>query len=447
MKSSVLSTRLEAALPAAGGAPFVLRNVRVPAAVMPGVSVKVRRGDLVEVDLGIEQGKITRIEAAGTGDQDGAGLDLGRAMVWPCPVNAHTHLDKGLVWSRSPNPDGSFAAASKAATLDVERYQTASDVRARAGFALRSAFAYGTRALRTHVDAHQIRFDERFGAMCELAAEWQDQMTLQVCPFTSVQDDPAWVERLAHAAADQHSGVLSIFLEAAPDLDEKLDAIVRLAEQHGLGLDFHADENLDPASQCTRAVAEAILRTGFEGPVLIGHCCALSVQAPEVLQHTLEACARARVSVVSLPGCNAYLMDRRFAETPRLRGAAPVREIRAQGIEVSLASDNIRDPFHAYGDLDMVDLFRDAVRMLHLDHPIDDWAAAVTNVPARQMGLTNAGEVRVGAPADLIVFRARNWNEFIARSQHDRVVLRKGLVADASLPDYRELDALEGMAP
>jgi cytosine deaminase len=52
-----------------------------------------------------------------------------------------------------------------------------------------------------------------------------------------------------------------------------------------------------------------------------------------------------------------------------------------RGIPVAIAGDNCRDPFHAYGDHAMVDTFRQAVRILHLDHPFADAAAMAGPVP------------------------------------------------------------------
>ena len=42
-----------------------------------------------------------------------------------------------------------------------------------------------------------------------------------------------------------------------------------------------------------------------------------------------------------------------------------------------IASDNVRDPFYAYGDLDMLEVWREGVRILHLDYPFADWAPVV----------------------------------------------------------------------
>jgi cytosine deaminase len=56
------------------------------------------------------------------------------------------------------------------------------------------------------------------------------------------------------------------------------------------------------------------------------------------------------------------------------------------------------------------------------------------------------GDARIaeGAPADLVLFRARSYSEFLSRSQYDRTVLRQGKPIDRTLPDYRELDPLMG---
>jgi cytosine/creatinine deaminase len=109
-----------------------------------------------------------------------------------------------------------------------------------------------------------------------------------------------------------------------------------------------------------------------------------------------------------------------------------------------VASDNTRDPFHAYGDLDLIEVFREATRIAHLDHCERPWIGAVTTTPAQVMGLGTAGRIAVGGPADLIVTRARTFNELLSRPQTDRIVLVGGRPIDTTLPDYRELDYLMG---
>ena len=145
------------------------------------------------------------------------------------------------------------------------------------------------------------------------------------------------------------------------------------------------------------------------------------------------------IDVVSLPMCNLYLQDRKAGRTPRRRGVTLVHEMRARGINVSFASDNTRDPFYAYGDLDMLEAMRQATRIAHLDHSEADWPLAFTANPAAAMGI-EAPSLAPGASADLVICNARDWTELYARPQSDRIVVRGGAEIDTTLPDYRELD-------
>ena len=162
------------------------------------------------------------------------------------------------------------------------------------------------------------------------------------------------------------------------------------------------------------------------------------------MRRTIDTVARAGISVVSLPMCNMFLQDRHAGRTPRWRGVTALHELRAAGVNVMIASDNTRDPFYAYGDLDMMEVWREGVRILHLDYPVADWAGVVFDAPARAIGV-EAPVFRVGAPADMILTRARDFTELFARPQSDRAVLRAGVELAARAPDYSELDALEGL--
>lgn len=440
----VLET-LREAFAAAGNAPLLLRNARIPLGCAPEVLPNVADG-LVGADIEVSGSKIGRVTPPGELPVADAEHDLQKSIVWPCPVDCHTHLNKGLVWPRSPNPTGTFDDASEAARSDAARYQTAEDFRARAQFALETAYAHGTCAIRTHADAGNVSFDYAFSVLSELAEEWKDRIILQIGPFSGLEENPDRLDYRAERAATRPERVFSAFLQMFDGLDEALDQLIARARRYDLSLDFHADENLNPDSHCLKAIARAVLRNKFEAPVLVGHCCALSVQPDDVRERTLDLVAEADLRIVSLPLCNAYLMDRRETSSPRLRGFAPVHEIKARGIPIALASDNIRDSYYAYGDLDLPELFRDAVKMMHLDHPFGDWGRTVTTTAAECMGLEGAGQIVPGNPADLIFFTARTCGEFVSRPQQNRLVMRSGHFLGATRPEYDQLDHLEGMA-
>lgn len=58
--------------------------------------------------------------------------------------------------------------------------------------------------------------------------------------------------------------------------------------------------------------------------------------------------------------------DHTGKRTPKWRGITALQELASAGVPVALASDNTRDQFYAYGDLDMLEVFAQVKKMLLL---------------------------------------------------------------------------------
>ncbi|MDN3568133.1 cytosine deaminase [Paeniroseomonas aquatica] len=431
---------------AAAGPDYWLRDARVPASLLAGpVPAATEAEGLVRLDLRIAAGRIAALAPAGTGPE-GPSLDGGQ--LWPGFVDGHTHLDKGQIWPRSPNRSGDFRGALAAAAADRDGW-TEADIEARFDFSLRAAHAHGTVAIRTHLESFG---PSSWRVFRRLREAWAGRITLQASSIRPLEDfaDEAGTELadLVAASGGALGTVTRLSGGAGAPLPEGFQALLdrcfALAEERGLDLDLHVDESGEAGARALREIALTALRRRFPGRIQAGHCCALAMQPESEARETIRLCAEAGLAVVVLPMCNLYLQDRVAGRTPRWRGVTLVHEMRAAGIPVSVASDNARDPFFAYGDLDMVEVYREATRILHLDHPVADWPRAATVTPAGVMRLPEAGWLCPGAPADLVLFRARGWSEFLARPQADRIVLRGGRVLAAEPPDWRELDALLG---
>ena len=406
-----------------------LDNLTVPACLMG------QGGGLTRIGLTIADGRIVD----GPGDVT---VDMRGAMVFPGFTDMHTHLDKGHIWPRAANPDGSFMGALTTVSADREAHWTAEDVRRRMDFALRCAYGHGTTAIRTHLDSIAPQDSISWPIFREMRAEWAGRIALQASCLLGVDRadmDGDFVKTADIVAAS--GGVLGMVTYPVPDIRERLRGFFRLASERGLEVDFHADETGDPDVATLRLIAETVLETGFDAPVTVGHCCSLAVQDAAECDRTLDLVAKAGLNIVSLPMCNLYLQARQTGRTPRWRGLTVVHEMKARGINVSFASDNTRDPFYAYGDLDMLEVMREATRIGHLDHADPDWVNAFLANPARACGFS-APSLAPGAPADLVITRARDWSELFSRPQSDRIVLRAGRVIDRTLPDYAELDDL-----
>lgn len=411
---------------------MTLANVAVPGCFLG------EDADLVLREIHIDGDKIS--------DTPGTVIDMKGAMVLPAFVDMHTHLDKGHIWGRAPNPDGTFMGALTTVRADSSANWNAEDVRRRMDFSLRCAYAHGTRAVRTHIDSIPPQDDISWPVLQEVRADWEGRIALQGACLIGV-DRMEIDGRFRHTAGlvAGAGGVLGMVTYPIEDLRARVEGFFALAIEHGLEADFHVDETMDPTSETLRVIAEVALDIGFEAPITVGHLCSLSTQDEARALDTLDMVAKAGINVVSLPMCNLYLQDRDAGRTPRGRGITLVHEMKARGINVSFASDNTRDPFYAYGDLDMVEVMREATRIGHLDHTGADWPLAFTGNPAKACGF-DTPSFAPGTPADLVIFNARSWTEFFARPQSDRIVLRGGAQIDRTLPQYSELDDLMGTA-
>ncbi len=423
---------------------YWLTHYRVPISVLQDPSPTLIDSQdpegLTLVNIEVQDGYVRRIEpyaetVNGVSQVDGRGGQL-----WPCFIDMHTHFDKAHMWPRTPNPDGSFQSAVTATYHDLQA-TSPEDLYRRVEFSLKCSYAHGTQAVRTHTTCFEGL--EFFDIIETIRHAWADRVVLQTVSITQLAN---FMTPFGEAIADkvaQVNGALGGVTDAmSPELPRHLDRVFELAQERGLDLDFHTDESGDPSHQSVQAVAEAALRHNFHGQIMCDHCCSLAVQPPEVVQRTLELVKEAGIGIISLPMCNLYLQDRKLEQTPRWRGVTLLNELKRYGIPTVIASDNCRDPFLSFGDHDGWEVFNQSVRIAHLDQPYGDWPQAITTTPANLMQLPTMGRIGVGLPADLILFKGRGFSEWLSRSQHDRVVLRRGIPIDTTLPDYAELDDL-----
>ena len=423
---------------------LLLQRARVPAAVLPAsfaalAAVPVEPS--VVCDIAIDGPRIASVVPSGAGAAAPGAVDLAGALVFPGFVDAHVHLDKSHTWDRSPNRSGTFPEALD--TLARDRAQwTRGDLLRRAGFSLRCAWEHGTRVVRTHVDTWLPWGEENHAAMQELREEWRGRIALQTVPLTSFANyEGKMGDATADLAMKYGASALGGWTPMAPELPRQVDRLLAIARDRGVGLDLHVDENGNPAEEVLRTVAEGVIRNRFELPVVCGHCCSLAVQGEERQRSTLALVKEARIRVISLPLCNQYLQDRRtkFPRTPYWRGLTLIHEFMEAGVPVACASDNVRDAFHAYGDMDAAEVYIESVRAAHLDSRLGASVALVTCAAADIVGVPGAGRVAPGSPSQLVVFPARSFSEFLSRPGSPRRLVDGEAIRDARPPGYGEL--------
>ncbi|MEQ9463256.1 MAG: cytosine deaminase [Haliea sp.] len=423
-----------------GGGHLKVCNARVPGSLLEGRFELVSEGGCVLVDIELRNGLIRTVGPAGAvAPLACRTLDAAGGVVLPGYVDVHTHLDKTHTLQRVPNPDGTLRGAIQAEREDMSRHWSLQDVIGRMHFGVACAWAHGTSAMRTHLLSDQPWREMIWEAFAEVQQLWLGKMRLQPAALVDFDllRDTVELERLADWVL-MHRGVLgcAIMGLAGSDLATHLDRLLRVAAERELDLDFHVDENANPASRGLAEIAASVQRTRYEGRVVVGHCCSLALQSPEVVRETLIQVRESQIAVVALPLTNAFLQGRTSGTTPSIRGITRLREMHEMGVLTALASDNCRDPFHPFGDYDMREVLASGVLMAHLDQELPQAFAAVTRNPAQMMRLDGVGVIAEGAIADLVIYREQSLDAFVARRSPPAHLVRNGVENFPVLPEF-----------
>ena len=245
----------------------IARWVAADARTLEGPGPRDAQG-FARVDLLIDEGRIAALAPSGARDfGETPRLPLSGRIALPCFVDAHTHLDKGHIWRRAPNPNGDFPSAIQAVMADRAAHWSAPDVAARMEFGLACAYAHGTRAIRTHLDSVGGQSLVSFPVFAAARERWKGRIDLQASPLFGVDFtfEPGHLETVAQMVETHGSRLLGAVTYMIPRLREALATLFDLAERKGWDLDFHVDETADPEARSLEAIADVALERRFRG--------------------------------------------------------------------------------------------------------------------------------------------------------------------------------------
>lgn len=403
-------------------------------------------------DIAIEGGRIAAITPAraGTPPLPEAGLafcctatnrpsppgcdyDAQGALTLPGLVDIHTHLDKTFTRHRTGNQLPGLLGAIDAMMRDRASWDE-EDVRTRASQGLQWAWEAGVTRLRSHCDWWEAdQAPLAWQVLLDLAAEWRERIRIDCVNLAplSLYADASLADRLARQVAKHHGqACLGGFIHSSNWDASALRNLVTSAQRHGLALDLHIDEELNPAAQGLQTLAHLLKHTGMEQRVVCGHACALAAQDETQALQALDAVAETSIALTCLPSTNLLLQDARTGHTPRLRGLTLVHEARARGIPVFFASDNVEDPFCASGSFDPLDALASGSLAAQLEDAFDRWSDSVCRADWIDGG---AAPLAPGAPANLILLPAASAHGFPSRI-HPRAVMRNGMFISPVVP-------------
>ncbi len=393
--------------------------------IIPGVAVPVsllsrpqgfggqRQGDCLTGDLLLRGGRVQ-------------GLRPGAAptrLVMPKPAEVHCHLDKchsiDRILASGTRPGGGLRHAITAQATDTAHW-TLTDLHTRIGRGLADYAVAGAGVVRSHVDWHHpgAALPPAWAVLRDLAPA--QPFTVQMAALCGIDmlAEPGLADAIARAIAPD-GGVLGAFVLDQPHRRAGLRAAFAAADRHGLALDFHVDEGLAPGLDGLRLIVETAEETGFQGPILCGHGCALSLMPADDLARLADRMARAGIALAVLPATNLFLQGR--AATPAPRGLAPLHALRARGVRVVIGTDNVRDAFLPLGRHDPLWALSLAALAAHLDAPMGQWLPMVTSEARAALGLPPV-TVDGAALADLVVYDAASPTDLLTGAPPPRAL-------------------------
>lgn len=419
---------------------------------LAGTSVAALRGvrlpDETVGDLAISAGMVT--------DAPGAGADLDATgwRVLPAACEPHAHLDKALTAPRLTPGRGNDLVAACTEWSALLPLLDRADIERRALTAIRQYVSRGITTIRSHVDLHRSTADNDalrgVDALIGLRERLRGRVTLQVCLLAGSETPTD----LVHEAVARGVDVLGGCPHLAPDPRAELNRMLDVAQQYGLPVDLHADEQTDlPAADDDLDVVELarqVLARGLVQPVTASHCVRLGMLPPHRLHPVLELMSRAGIAVVTLPITNLYLQGRGVTHAAP-RGLAALPSVLDAGILLAAGADNLRDPFNPAGRADPFEttsLLLTAGQLSAVDA-----LAAVTSGARTVLGLPPAGPV-IGRAADLLLVPDGPLGDVLAGADDARIVLHGGhVVADTrvrrtlDLPDPAHPGGAAGPGP
>ena len=346
-------------------------------------------------------------------------IDGSQFVAIPRLTDAHLHLDKALLsphWT--PHTPGKSIAERIAIEKHVLSDPNIESTFTRACRLVELAVANGSTRIRSHLDISAdlglsrlealLAVRDRFAGAVDITFVAFPQEGILASPGTAELPDLAlWrgVEAVGGLDPATRDG----------DIAQHLDVVFDLAVRHQVRVDIHLHDPGELGTFTMRQIADRTVDLALQGRVAISHGYALGMVSPGELQRTAVALADAHVALITnIPGGHSR---------------PPVAELRDLGVDVVIASDNVRDSWSPYGKADMLErvalagyLFNwndDAQLKAGLEHVTSIASTLLGDLPAR---------LQPGEAADFTLVRAASLQEALVVQPKERIVYRQGRV-------------------
>jgi len=363
-------------------------------------------GEREPTDIGIAGGRIVALEAGLAAD--GATIDLGGRLVSSGFIETHIHLDKSCILDRCSSQRGDLEEAIGEAAKAKAGF-TPQDVHARATRTLEKAILQGTTHMRTHLEVDPGVGLRSLEGVLPLIKEYAWAIDLEICVFPQegLLNNPG-TDELMVEALKRGCRVVG----GAPYTDSnppgQIDRVFEMAREFDVDVDMHLDFGPTADGMDLEHVCRRTEEFQYGGRVAIGHVTkATSLTMPQ-LDAMAKRLADAGVALTVLPSTDLYLMGRHHTHDHNAtRGVVPAHKLLRHGVNCSLSSNNILNPFTPFGDCSLMRMANLYANICQVGKQADmrECFNMITQRPGRMLRLADYG-VAPGKSADLVVLDA-----------------------------------------
>jgi cytosine/creatinine deaminase len=376
------------------------------------------------VDVGVAGGRIVAIEPALQADCPA--FDAAGCLACAGFVETHIHLDKSCIINRCA-PESGRQANSMQRVAAVKHTFSVEDVYARARNTLEKCIGHGATRMRTHLELDGGVEMRSFEAIAALRRDYAWAIDIEVCVFPqegltdNPRSDALLVEGLRRGAK-----VIGAAPNYDPDHAGQIHRIFGLAREFDVDIDMHLDAGNSPDEMDIHLVCELTEKYRLGGRVTVGHMCKLSTMPVADLGALARRIADAGVAVTVLPATELFMMGRDQEYNVR-RGVADVNLLVEHGVNCSLSTNNVLNPFTPFGDGSLLRMANLQANVCQIGQAprLRECFAMLTERSARLMNLSDYG-IKVGNPADIVVLDAATPEQAVAEIREPLAVFKRG---------------------
>jgi len=376
------------------------------------------------VDIGIKDGRITRI-AAGLNEEADSTIDAAGKLVTESYVNGHLHLCKVYTLTKvgqealTTYQEGSMGGAMTAIELAarVKEEYDESWIIENVRRAVKLAVKYGNTHIRAFADTDTKAKLEGVKALIKAREEFKDSVELQVVAFPQdgVVRDPGaedYVREAMELGADVVGGIPWI---EYTDEDSKIhiDLMFNLAKEYDRDVSMLIDDAGDPGLRTLEMLVVKTIKEGWQGRVMVHHARAMQLYPEPYFRKIVALLKQAEIGIVSDP------------QTGPLH--ARVRDLYDSGVAVALGQDDIADAYYPFGRNNMPEVAFLAAHLLWMTtfEEMEILYDLITVNGARAMGIKDF-DLKEGNIANLVVANAGSVWETLTNHEAPLHVIKDG---------------------